>query len=288
MIDSHSHTSYSKHATGSVDELVRASIEAGVSILTITDHAPFPVEADNRLLADELDRYFADIKQARMVYDGQITILQGLEFDYMPGTETFTRDLLAAYPLDFAIGSIHYVKVPGEPMVKVWELPRLAAEAFLDRYFANLEGLVACGLFDAVGHADTLLRGLPEDLFLRRVEPLLTLLARSGMAFELNASGLRKSSLAPLTGHEVQGLWSYPSKRLLPQLIAHAVPLTIGSDTHAPEDAGAGVAELMSELRPLGLGRISYYQGRRRIDVDIDTLLPKGTSTILKQGTARS
>lgn len=31
MIDSHSHTSYSKHATGTVDELVRASIAAGPS-----------------------------------------------------------------------------------------------------------------------------------------------------------------------------------------------------------------------------------------------------------------
>ena len=288
MIDSHSHTLYSKHATGSVDELVRSSIAAGISILTITDHAPFPVDADNRLLESELDRYFSDIKQARMAYEGKIIILQGLEFDYMPGSEAFTRDLLARYPLDFAIGSVHYVEVPGEPMVKVWDLSRLADEAFLDRYFANLEGLIACGLFDAVGHADTLLRGLPENVFLHRIEPLLALLARSGMAFELNASGLRKSSLSPLTGQEVQGLWSYPSQRLLPQLIAHDVPFTIGSDTHAPEDAGAGVAKLMRELRPLGLGRISYYQGRRRIDVGIDTLLPKDTSTIMKQGAARS
>lgn len=287
MIDSHSHTLYSKHATGSVDELVRSSIAAGISILTITDHAPFPVDANNRLLESELDRYFADIEQARMAYEGKIIILQGLEFDYMPGSEAFTRDLLERYPLDFAIGSVHYVEVPGEPMVKVWDLSRLAAEAFLDGYFANLEGLITCGLFDAVGHADTLLRGLPERVFLHRVEPLLVLLARSGMAFELNASGLRKSSLSPLTGQEVQGLSSYPSQRLLSQLIAHDVPFTIGSDTHSPEDAGSGVAKLMEELWPLGLERISYYQGRRRIDVGIDTLFPKDTSTIMKQGVAQ-
>lgn len=288
MIDSHSHTLYSKHATGSVDELVRSSIAAGISILTITDHAPFSVDAENRLLMRELDRYFADIEQARIAYAGQIIILHGLEFDYMPGCEAFTRDLLACYPLDFAIGSVHYVEVPGEPMVKVWELPRLTSEAFLDRYFANLEGLVACGLFDAVGHADTLLRGLQEDAFLRRFEPLLATLARSGMAFELNASGLRKSSLVPSTGKEVQGLWSYPSQRLLPQLVAHDVPFTIGSDAHAPGDAGAGVAELMRQLRPLGLERISYYQSRRRIDVDIATLLPEGASSMLKRDTAGS
>ncbi len=75
MIDSHSHTSYSKHAIGTVDELVRASIAAGVTVLTITDHAPFPVDTDNRLLASELDRYFADIERAREIFQGQITIL---------------------------------------------------------------------------------------------------------------------------------------------------------------------------------------------------------------------
>ncbi|MEN1753624.1 PHP domain-containing protein, partial [Pseudomonas aeruginosa] len=59
MIDSHSHTSYSKHATGTVDELVRASIAAGVTILTITDHAPFPVDTDNRKrLANTPPRFF--------------------------------------------------------------------------------------------------------------------------------------------------------------------------------------------------------------------------------------
>ncbi|MEG6913654.1 PHP domain-containing protein, partial [Pseudomonas aeruginosa] len=98
MIDSHSHTSYSKHATGTVDELVRASIAAGVTILTITDHAPFPVDTDNRLLASELDRYFADIERARKIYQGQITILCGLELDYMPGTDAFNCGFHAIRP----------------------------------------------------------------------------------------------------------------------------------------------------------------------------------------------
>ncbi|HAL69148.1 MAG TPA: histidinol phosphate phosphatase, partial [Pseudomonas sp.] len=49
-----------------------------------------------------------------------------------------------------------------------------------------------------------------------------------------------------------------------------------------------GVAELMSALRPLGLSRISYYKDRRRVDVDIDTLLPIGTTVTLNQGAART
>lgn len=280
MIDSHSHTSYSKHAIGTVDELVRASIAAGVTVLTITDHAPFPVDSGNRLLDSELEQYFNDIDSARQNYREQITILSGLELDYMPGSDNFNSELLARYPVDFVIGSIHYVEVPDEPMVRVWDLPRLAGHAFLDRYFANLEALLDSGLFDAVGHADTLLRSVPEDIFIQRFEPLLELLAYSGTAFELNASGLRKSSLDQATGKEMQGLWSYPSRRLLGLMIAHEVDFTIGSDAHDPRDAGAGITDMLAALKPLGLQRISYYEQRRRIDVALDTLvLPKSTKS---------
>lgn len=284
MIDSHSHTLYSKHATGTVDELVRASIAAGVKILTITDHAPFPVDSENRLLEFELDRYFADIDRAQQAYQGQIKILRGLEFDYMSGSDAYSRKLLARYELDFAIGSIHYVELLGEPMAKVWELPRLAGQAFLDRYFADLEALLGSGLFDAVGHADTLLRGVPEEIVLRRLEPLLPLFARHSVAYELNASGMRKSSLDPESGCEVQGIWSYPSCTLLPQLIAHNVALTIGSDAHDPRDAGAGIRDLIDELQPLGLQSISYFERRRRVDVPVANLVASGTSEITTEG----
>lgn len=287
MIDSHSHTFYSKHATGTVDELVRASIAAGVTILTITDHAPFPIDNNNRLLDTELEQYFADIDSAQQTYQGQITILRGLELDYMPGTESFNRELLDRYPVDFVIGSVHYVEVPDEPIVKVWELPRLAGQAFLDRYFASLEALLNSGLFDAVGHADTLLRGVPEDIFMRRFESLLELFACSGIAFELNASGLRKSSLDSVTGVEVHGLWSYPSRELLGHIVARDVPFTVGSDAHDPRDAGAGIADMLTALRPLGLQRISYYEKRQRVDVSLDNLIyPK--KSIVSQGNVGS
>ena len=272
MIDSHCHSFYSKHAVGTIDELVCASIAAGVTVLTITDHAPFPVDAQNRLLESELESYFTDIDKAQQTYKGEITLLRGLELDYMPGTERYNRQLLAHYPMDFVIGSIHYVTVADKAMVKVWELPRLAAASFLDKYFAQLEALLESQLFDAVGHADTLLRAIPEDVFLRRFEPLITPLVRSGIAYELNASGLRKSSLDPTTGKEVTGRWSYPSRALLEKLLENNVPLTIGSDAHDPRDAGAGIAELLAALRPLGLQSLCYYQQRQRIDVLLNDL----------------
>ncbi len=280
MIDSHSHTFYSKHAIGTVDELVRASIAAGVEILTITDHAPFQVDSCNRLQEAELEGYFADIDRAQQEHKGQIRVLRGLEFDYMPNTDAYNRELLTRYNLDFAIGSIHYVEVPGEPIVKVWDVRRLSNPAFLDRYFDHLHALLECGLFDAVGHADTVLRGVAEDVVLRRMEPLLPLFARNCVAYELNTSGIRKSSLLLDSDREVHGIWNYPSRALLPQLIAHGAVFTIGSDTHDPLDAGTGIRLLVDQLRPLGLDCISYFEGRCRINVPVDYISrPSGAKT---------
>jgi histidinol-phosphatase (PHP family) len=56
VIDSHTHTHYSKHARGTVDEVIDAAIARGVRLLTITDHAPFPIDPDNRLRRTELQR----------------------------------------------------------------------------------------------------------------------------------------------------------------------------------------------------------------------------------------
>jgi histidinol-phosphatase (PHP family) len=61
----------------------------------------------------------------------------------------------------------------------------------------------------------------------------------------------------------------------LVQLIGREVPFTIGSDAHEPCDAGAGIAAMLSTLMPLGLQRISYYEKRQRIDIDLETLMSR-------------
>jgi histidinol-phosphatase (PHP family) len=277
-IDSHTHTFYSKHAVGTVDQVVRAALVKGVKVLTLTDHAPFYVDGLNRLLESELDRYFDDIERARTAYRGQIKILRGLEMDYLPGSYDYTSRMLARYDLDFAIGSIHYIPTADGKQVKVWELDRLNHPAVLERYFSALREVLECRLFDAVGHADTILRGVPEPIVHQHMAPLLSAFRRNNIAFELNASGLRKTTLDPSIGREVNGIWSYPSLSLLPLLINEGVPFTIGSDAHAPEDVGAGVQELIDALVPLGLRTISYFEGRQRVDIDASSLTTLNSS----------
>lgn len=275
MIDSHTHTKYSKHAHGTVAELVEAAVQQQITVLTITDHAPFYVDADNRLLSEELFPYLEEVQRARQHYADDIKILLGLELDYMSGSEAYTRQLLDGLELDFVIGSIHYVPV-GRELVKVWELPRLNDKPVLDAYFAALEELVTCDLFDAVGHADTLLRGVPEADLSARLGALVPYFADGRIAYELNASGARKSVYDPTTRQEhATGYTSYPSQPTVRALLSAGAVFTIGSDAHAPADVGAGIDAMLQDLQPLGLETVSYFDRRQRIDVPLHELLDK-------------
>lgn len=285
MIDCHVHTHYSKHAVGTVDEVVRAALAKEVRVITFTDHAPFHVDSLNRLFENELDRYFEDIERARTAYRGQIKILRGLELDFLPGATDYTARLLDHYDLDFAIGSIHYIPMAHCEQVKVWDLARLNDPAVLKRYFSALTELLGCGLFDAVGHPDTLLRGVSESVVHRYMEPILPAFARHNIAFEVNASGLRKTTLDLSAGREVHGKWSYPSLSLIHLLIHAGAAFTIGSDAHTPEDVGVGVREVVDALIPIGLRTVSYFEDRQRIDIEATTLMTSRPSqhTDLKQ-----
>lgn len=271
MIDSHTHTLYSKHAVGSVDDLVRTAVMKGVKILTITDHAPFFVDETNRLLESELQAYLEDIERAKARYAGTIKILSGLELDYMPGAYDYLVRMLDSLDLDFVIGSIHYIPVRCGH-VKVWDLPRLNDPEVLASYFKVLEELLASELFDAVGHPDALLRTISDSVFCERLTPLVPLFVRHQIAYELNASGLRKTTFDLASSQETHGVWSYPSRFVLSQLVAEGVPFTIGSDAHVPGDVGAGIQELLGALAPVGISRISYFENRHRIDVAIQDL----------------
>jgi histidinol-phosphatase (PHP family) len=274
MIDSHAHTHYSKHARGTVDEVVRAAIARGVRVLTITDHAPFPVDEGNRLLYSELRRYFDDVHEAKQRHADQITLLAGLESDYVPGYEPYLVEMLGSVAPDFVIGSIHYVFI-GQRRINVWDLHGMRDPAVLEAYFESVRGLLCSGLFDTLGHVDTVLRaGVSEEAFLKWFRPLVPLMIERNVSYEINASGAKKSVLDD-RGIEVSGRQSYPCKRMVAELELHGASFTVGSDAHRPEDVGTGLVEVLQGLGDACPRRMSWYEGRCRREASVDAAFPQ-------------
>jgi histidinol-phosphatase (PHP family) len=66
----------------------------------------------------------------------------------------------------------------------------------------------------------------------------------SGCVVELNTSGYRKRP---------HGDDPFPNHRLLAELVSRRVPLTFGSDCHAPHEVGFGAERILTALGHYGL-----------------------------------
>lgn len=272
MIDSHSHTKYSKHAIGNVEDLVISAINKNIKILTITDHAPFYVDKKNRLLTTELQSYFDDIEYVKEKYSKYIKILKGLEIDFLPNSTNFTENLICNLDLDYVIGSIHYIFIDSK-RINMWDLKYLNNSTVLEKYFLSLKELFESKLFNAVGHPDSVLRaGIKEDVYYNHFLPLIPLMKHNKISYELNASGLSKTTYDANKDTELNGIWSYPSKMLVSTLNVENVSFTIGSDTHSPENVGRGIQNMLTELENVNLKSISYYEKRKRVDIPLSNL----------------
>jgi histidinol-phosphatase (PHP family) len=177
--------------------------------------------------------------------------------DYLPGHELWIRELAARHPWDYFIGSVHYVSdswdIDNPAKLSEWK-QRDTFEVW-SLYFERLAMAAASGLFEIIGHAD-----LPKKFGHRPTqdcaplyEKFLTTVKQHDCAIELNTAGLRKDC------REI-----YPSRALLELAFRMGVPITFGSDAHAPEEVGMNFAEAVQLAQATGYRECCRFAGRQR------------------------
>jgi len=252
MHDYHVHTHYCRHARGALEEYAGEARRRGLSEICFTPHMPLagfrPAAFGGRLRMDpdEFPRYLEEVERVRGRFP-ELTILAGVEADYVQGTEDYLQDFLSKWPLDFVLMSIHFVRAWDDPWW-VFELPpdRPVWRAY-DDYLDAMEAGIRTGLFDCVAHLDLVKQ--PGAALLQshraRVDQLITLCRDRGMSAEVNVSGLRKSVGEP-----------YPSREIVHRMVELGLPLVPGADAHEPGLVGQG-------LETLGGVPLVRYRGRR-------------------------
>ncbi|HWI59816.1 MAG TPA: histidinol-phosphatase, partial [Bacillota bacterium] len=231
------HTPLCRHAVGEPTELAAQALRLGFQEIGFSDHSPMPRDDfdDWRMRASELEAYVAKVAQARQDHPN-LVIKLALEVDYLPGYEEWIRDLAARYPWDYLIGSVHYVSeawaIDNPHAISKWK-DRDPWEVW-SAYFERLTQAAASGLFDIIGHADLCKKFCfyPTRDCTPLFRTFLEAARRHGVAMELNTAGLRK---------ECQEI--YPSAGMVQLAAQLGVPITFGSDAHAPEEVGLQFAE---------------------------------------------
>jgi len=251
------HGNFCGHAEGELEEYVLEALGKGFLEIGFSAHLPKVVDPDpyHAMLENRLPDYVALVEHLQIKYRGNISIKLGIEADYFPGLEEKTRELLAKYPFDYVLGSLHFL---GD-----WHFSSKAGrhrydsedpeEAF-PRYFKLLADMIRSGLFDVLAHADALRKetfepgpGSQED-YLR----LAGLLAKHGMAIEVNTAGLRRGAGS-----------IYPERRFLEACGAEGIPVTLGSDAHKPADVGRDFRHAFRLLEESGIADMAIFEGRK-------------------------
>jgi histidinol-phosphatase (PHP family) len=182
----------------------------------------------------------------------------GIECDYLPGLEDYWREFLADKPLSHVLGSVH------PQMAAYRELFfRDDARAYQEQYFENLALAAETGLFDTLSHPDLVKNESPVDwdviAVLPHIQRALDRIAATGVAMELNTSGVLKS-LSQMN----------PGPEILREMQQRQIPVVIGADAHVPERAADGYEEAMDILSEAGYTQISFFLDRQRHDVPIE------------------
>lgn len=259
LYESHCHTPLCKHASGSPSEYALVAEQRGLKGIIVTCHGPLPdgMGLEHRMGPEQFEEYVDLVAAAREEFAGRVDVRLGLESDFVPGLERWAEQLHGRVPLHHVLGSVH--------MQTTFYRARYFTPdpfAYQQIYFEHLAQSAETGLFDTLAHPDLVKNEAPAEWRYARIEPqikrALDRIAKTGVAMELNTSGLNKA-LPEMN----------PGPRMLGLIRERGIPIVLGADAHRPSRVADRYEQALAMLDELGFETISYFLERRRREITI-------------------
>lgn len=260
--DLHTHHYRCGHAKGEIRDYIEAAIHAGLQVIGISDHSPYFASDHDHLkpgiamAKSEFPIYVAEVLELKKEYEGKIDVLLGVESDFFPEHAELYRQILAQFPFDYIIGSVHFT---GE--VSIFNKKRFlnVSESNIlqqkEQYYELIKQSAESGMFQVLGHIDALKAYYPELAQIKtdKIDEALKSIAQHGVSIEINTSGKMKDC----------GGW-YPAYDLLERAHHYGVEVTFGSDSHVPERVGDDWEQVRQMLKEIGFKHWVYYRQKQK------------------------
>ncbi|MGI8605047.1 MAG: histidinol-phosphatase [Verrucomicrobiales bacterium] len=253
------HTPLCRHAYGEPEEYAAVAAARGLKGIVFTCHSPMPEGwwPGVRMKEREFESYVRMVARAADAFAGQLVVRLGIESDWFPGMEKWLEQLHARAPLHHVLGSVH------------WFSPEYTkrffkgdAMAFRRVYFEQLAESAESGLFDTLAHPDLIKNFKSDDWDIFEMSETLSgaldRIAKTGVAMELNTSGLHKSFPEMNPGPEI-----------LAMMRQRDIPVVVGSDAHRHNRVGADFEQALDLLEAAGYQEVSYFEARKRRSIPI-------------------
>lgn len=247
----HSHTQYCDgHSTIAV--FAATAERRGFMHYGFSPHSPVPFDSPCNMSQANVPVYLAEVRRQQAVHPG-INLYAGMEIDYISPEWGPSNPYFAALPLDYRIGSVHFIpsRHTPEKIIDIDGRPerfaRYMSEWFdddiryvVETYFRHSIDMVRAGGIDMIGHMDKVgynagcyCQGVERTPWYREcLDALVTAVIDSGIAIEINTKAL-------LTAGRI-----FPSEAVVARLRRAGVTLVVNSDAHYPDliDAGRSYA----------------------------------------------
>ena len=232
--DLHAHTTYCD-GSNTPEEMVRAAIDKGLTTFGLSGHSYTSFDTSYCMQKEDIPRYIAECRYLRAKYFDEIHVLCGVEQDYY-----------SDYPadeFDYAIGSVHYLRLGGE-YVPVDESPRILREAaekyfggdiyaLCEEYFRTAADVVNKTGCDIIGHFDLIAKFNEKEKLFDESDPRYIAawqaaadgLLKSGVPFEINTGAVSRGCR---TG-------PYPSRAMREYIKDRGGRFVLSSDAHSAD-----------------------------------------------------
>lgn len=269
LADLHSHTALCNHAAGTPLEYFRAAERCGLSYLGVSDHAPWPSGYDSqwRMRADQFPEYRSivrDLQQYARDSGSPVEVLYGLEADWVPGRMDEVQRGINGEPFDYLIGSVHVIDgFPFDDPAFKPQWRQLGVDHLWERYTELLLELVNHFDFQILAHPDLpkkfgYYHSNPKEIE-SRMKEVFRRAAEKGIALELNTAGLRKDA------KEI-----YPSLSLVRCAFESGMSLTLGGDSHVPEEVGWAFPQALELAKAAGYRSACAFRAKQRLELSFD------------------
>jgi histidinol-phosphatase (PHP family) len=277
LFDNHNHSDFSFDGKRtSVEKSVRAAVEAGLGGMAFTDHCDFFVPAMKAEFEDLVPETFdvkaqqAEIDRVQRMLESeehrQFRILKGIELGMHEDCHGQIRGILSEHSFDQIIASVHYLDgtdpfYGGYYEDKEW---KEAYGHYLETIWKEMTWLKD---FDIMGHFDYVVRYAPYDRtslmyrdFSDILDEMFRFLIQEGKALEINTKSYRNYKGRDIT-LDRNILDRY--KELGGEIIS------LGSDSHIPEQPGTSFKEYALLLKSLGFRWSAHYESRRLVQLPL-------------------
>jgi histidinol-phosphatase (PHP family) len=271
--DFHVHESYSSDAPiATPDKYCRVAERRGINEICFTTHLILTgPDVKHGITPEMIPSYLRDIEAAQENTD--VALRAGLEIDWFPEVEREIEAILDEYPLDYALGSLHYVQgidIGSRRQAPSYFLGKELVDA-IDIYFEEWEKAAGSGLFDALAHPDyfrkylNLTHEMPVSFeeYGSKVLDAFDILRSHNVGIGVNTSGYR---------HGIRD--HYPIKGFMRAAREAGIETAvIGSDCHTVRDLGRNTLRAAQRLQREGFDHICVFEGRKTRKVRLSEVI---------------